>query len=214
MRKLFFENAGLKISAVLLSVLLWFFVTSRGQSEMALEVPLEFTSVPAGLGIAATSVKTVAVTVRGQERVIKSLRPSAVRVVVDLGKAKGGDGVYYINKDDIKLPYAMTATNVSPSSVRVRMDETVTRKVPVKPVVIGLTAVGYAIRSVDVTPREVTVNGLRSDVRRIGEVRTEPLDVSGARENVTQEMGIDAAGGSIKTDPGTVKVSVVIGRRG
>ena len=214
MRKLLFENLGLKISAVLLSVLLWFFVTSRGQSEMALEVPLEFISVPAGLGIATTSVKTVTVTVRGQERVMKSLRPSSVRVLVDLGKSKDGDGVYYISKDDIKLPYAMTATNVAPTSVSVRMDETISKKVPVKPVVTGLAAGGYMIRSVDVKPREVNVQGLRTDIRRIGEVRTEPLDVSGARETVIQEMGLDAAGGSVKANPASVTVSVAIGRRG
>ena len=32
MRKFFFENLGLKIAAVLLSIILWMFATSRGQS--------------------------------------------------------------------------------------------------------------------------------------------------------------------------------------
>ena len=36
MKKLLTENLGLKISAVLISVFLWFFVTSRGQSEISL----------------------------------------------------------------------------------------------------------------------------------------------------------------------------------
>ncbi len=46
MKKFFFENLGLKIAAVLLSVVLWIFVTSRGQSEMSLDVPLEFKNIP------------------------------------------------------------------------------------------------------------------------------------------------------------------------
>ena len=40
MKKHFFENLGFKIVSVLLAVMLWFFVTSRGQSEMSIDVPL------------------------------------------------------------------------------------------------------------------------------------------------------------------------------
>ena len=68
MKKLFTENLGLKISAVLISVFLWFFVTSRGQSEITLDIPLEFKNIPADIGLVNTSVKTVSVTVRGHER--------------------------------------------------------------------------------------------------------------------------------------------------
>jgi len=214
MKKGVFHNAGLKISAVLLSVLLWFFVTLRGQSEISLDVPLEFASVPAGLGIEASSVKNVTVTIRGQERVIKSVKPMDIRVSVDLGKAKRGDGTYNINKDDIRLPYAMTVTNVSPSSVRVRLEETVSRAVMVKPVIIGSPEKGFEIRSVDVEPRSVRAQGLRTDVRRLGDIRTEPLDIGGFRETVSQELGLDMAGVGIKADPASVKVTVVIGRKG
>ena len=49
MKKLFLENIGLKIASVLLSIFLWVFVTSRGLSEMSLDIPLEFKNVPAGL---------------------------------------------------------------------------------------------------------------------------------------------------------------------
>src|SRR3990172_1352110 len=102
MKKLFTENLGLKISAVLISVFLWFFVTSRGQSEISFEVPLEFKNIPADIGIVNTSVKTVSVTVRGHERPMKNLKASDVRVYVDLSKAKKGEEVFYVNKENIK----------------------------------------------------------------------------------------------------------------
>jgi YbbR domain-containing protein len=34
MKRIFFDNLGLKIASVLLAIVLWIFVTSRGQSEM------------------------------------------------------------------------------------------------------------------------------------------------------------------------------------
>ncbi len=46
MRKFFLENLGLKTAAVLLSMVLWIFVTSRGQSEISIDVPLEFKNIP------------------------------------------------------------------------------------------------------------------------------------------------------------------------
>ena len=137
MKKLFTENLGLKISAVLISVFLWFFVTSRGQSEISLDVPLEFKNIPADIGIVNTSIKTVSVTVRGFERPMKNLKASDVRVYVDLSKAKKGEDVFYVNKDDIKLPYALSAMNVTPSTVKVKLDATASRTVLVKPVLTG-----------------------------------------------------------------------------
>ncbi len=212
MKNFFLKNSGLKISAVLISVLLWFFVTSRGQSEMSLEVPLEFKSVPAGLGIATSSIKGVTVTVRGQERIMKSIKPSDVRVFVDLSKAKKGEATVFINKDDIRLPYAMTVTNIAPSAVRVRIDETITKSVRVSPAVTGSPEKGFFVRSVDIVPREVVAQGLKSEVRKITALRTEGFDITGTTETTSQELAIDAAGANIKTEPASVRVTVVIGR--
>ncbi len=100
MKKLVTENLGLKISAVLISVFLWFFVTSRGQSEITLEAPLEFKNMPADIGIVNTSIKTVSVTVRGHEKPMKNLKAADVRAYVDLGKAKKGVEVFHVRKDD------------------------------------------------------------------------------------------------------------------
>ncbi|MDA8079936.1 MAG: CdaR family protein [Nitrospiraceae bacterium] len=212
MKKLFLENTGLKISAVLISALLWFFVTSRGQSEMSLEAPIEFKSVPAGLGIAASSIKGVTVTVRGQERIMKSLKPSDVRVFVDLAKSKKGEATVFINKDDIRLPYAMTVTNIVPSAVRVRIEELITKSIRVSPVVTGSPEKGYFVRAVEIVPREVAAQGLKSEVRKTSELRTEVLDITGAKETMSQELAVDTAGANIKTEPAGVRVTVEIGR--
>src|SRR5512135_124601 len=131
------ENLALKVSAVLIAVLLWLFVTWKGQSEMTVDVPIEFKDVPVGVGIVSTSAKSVNVTVKGQDRIMKSLRPSDLRVLVDMGKARKGEEVFHINKDDVKLPYAMTVTSIDPSTIRVKLEETITKVVPVKPSITG-----------------------------------------------------------------------------
>lgn len=213
MRKLIFENLGLKISAVLLSLLLWFFVTSRGQSEMSIEVNPEFKNIPVGLGIVNNSARTVVVTVRGQERLMKNVKPSDVRVFVDLGKAKKGEGTYYINSNDIKLPYAMTVTNVAPVSMRIRMDETISKRVAVVPIIAGVPEEGYYVKSVTAEPLNLVIQGLKTEVRKVRELRTEVLDVTGLKETTTQELNIDTSGINVKPEVNSVQVTVAIAGR-
>lgn len=209
MRKLLFENLGLKISAVLLSLILWFFVTSRGQSEMSIEIPVEFKNVPSELGIVSANVKTVNVTVKGQERLMKNIKTSDIRVFVDLERAKKGEGTYYINKDDIKLPYAVSLMNITPSSLKIRLDETVTKNVTVKPSVTGVPEKGFYVNSVAVEPRNVIIYGLKSEIRKVNELRTETLDITGMKETATHEVKIDTTA-NVKMDIDMVKIKVVI----
>lgn len=213
MKKLLLENLSLKISAVLLSVLLWFFVTSRGQSEISLEIPLEFKDIPSGLVIVNTSPKTVSATVRGQERIMKNLKPSDVRVFVPLDRAKKGEEIYSISKDEVKLPYAMTVTNVSPSSVRIRLDETVSKAVNVKPLLSGDPAEGYYVRAVSADPKNVRIKGLKSDISRIGELKTEVVDISGLNESMEQDIELNTAGFNITADVNAVRLKIVVDRR-
>jgi YbbR domain-containing protein len=210
MKRLITENAGLKISAVLISFLLWFFITSKGQSEMTVNIPLEFKNIPANMGILETSTKNVNVTIRGHERPIINLKPSDVRVFVDLSKAKKGEDVYFVNKDDIKLPYALSVRNISPSTVRMRLEETISKTVSVRPVLVGQPRTGFVLSSVTVEPKNVTVRGLRSEVAKIRSVKTEPLDISDAVKPLSQEVDIDVSGANITPDTDSVRLTVRI----
>jgi YbbR domain-containing protein len=129
MKKFLLENTGLKIVSVLLAIVLWIFVTSRGQSEMAIDVPLEFKDIPAGLEMVTSSEKTISLNIKGQERLIRNVKSSDIRVYVDLSKAKKGEGIYYISREDIKLPRSITITSINPLSVKVVTEETVTKTV-------------------------------------------------------------------------------------
>ena len=210
MKKLFTENLGLKISAILISVFLWFFVTSRGQSEITLDVPPEFKNIPADTGIVSTSVKTVSVTVRGQERPMKNLKAPDVRVYVDLEKAKKGEGIFYINTADIKLPYALSVVSVTPLSVKIKLEETVAKTVPVTPILAGEPRDGFAVRAIKVEPKSVVIKGLKSEVRKLRVVKTEPLDITDANKTMTQELNIDTGGVNVTPVVDTVKVTINI----
>jgi YbbR domain-containing protein len=216
MKKMLLDNLGLKITAVFLSILLWIFVTSRGQSEMSLDVPLEFRGIPQGLEIVSQSVKVISLNMRGQERLLKNVKPSDIIVSLDLSKAKPGDSTYYIHREDIQLPNAITVTNINPSNVKVVTEETVRKAVRVIPMVTGEPERGFSVKSVSVVPASIEIEGSRREVSRMNTVRTEPLDVTGMNETFAQDLKLDLTGRMVRTKTTAVSVQVMIesgGRR-
>jgi YbbR domain-containing protein len=195
-KNLIFNNLSLKVSAILLSVLLWFFVASRGQSEIALEAPLEFRGIPEELGIISSNVKTVMLTVRGQERFMKTLNASNIRVFIDLSKAREGEGIYHVNKEDVRLPFAISVTNVEPASIKVKLEERVSRSVPVRVSIIGTPEKGAAV-SASVEPETVVIRGLKSEIKQIRYLVTEDFDITDIKGTVTKSLELDTSGMNI-----------------
>jgi YbbR domain-containing protein len=206
------KNLGLKITAVLLSILLWVFATSRGLSEIVLDVPLEFRNIPPRLELMYYDVKAVSLNIKGQERLIRTIRPTDIRVWIDLTKAKKGEGIYAINKNNISLPLTVTVKNITPSSVKVSLEESVSRTVKIRPIVVGIPEKGYYIKSISVVPQTVDLEGASSEIKKVDKVKTEPLDVTGRSETLTKDLKLDVSGMNIRTKVDEVKVKVVIAK--
>ncbi|NWF75651.1 MAG: YbbR-like domain-containing protein [Nitrospirae bacterium] len=205
---IFSKNFGLKIAAIFLSIVLWFYVTSRGQSEMYLDVPVEFKNIPPGLEMVNNTVKMISLNVKGQERFIRNLKPSDIRISIDLSKTKKGDNVYYITRDDIKTPHGITVSNINPSSLKITTEETLSKTVKVSPVIIGELEKDYSVRSVTIEPPTVVVEGSKSEVRKINKLKTEPLDITGITESFSQDLKLDLKGKNIRAKPDVIKIRV------
>src|SRR5208337_670115 len=114
MKKILFSNPGIKILSVVLAISMWIFVTYRGQSEMAVDAPIAFKNVPKGLELLRESAKTATLNLRGHERLLKSLRPMDISVVIDLSNAKRGETTYYLDKNAVIVPGTVDILRVEP----------------------------------------------------------------------------------------------------
>jgi hypothetical protein len=56
----------------------------------------------------------------------------------------------------------------------------------------------------------VVIEGIRSEVERVNKIKTEPLDVTGSNETLTQNLKLDLKGTSMRTKTNDVEVKVVI----
>lgn len=112
-------NLTLKIAAIFLAVIMWFYVISRGQSEITLVEPVEFTSVPEALQVQSTP--SVALRIKGHERHLKNLNPEDLHVFADMSGARAGWNVVELKKDSIRLSVPLKLIRITPSTVKVKV---------------------------------------------------------------------------------------------
>ncbi|HEB75677.1 MAG TPA: hypothetical protein ENJ04_04945 [Nitrospirae bacterium] len=210
MRQLLFRNLGLKILALCLAVVLWFLISGRGVSEITLEVPIEYVNIPPGYEIVKKDRDTVRVSLFGSEVVLRSIKPEDLRVYVDLKDAQPAEGSYRIKKRNIKVPPALTISNVTPPSVNVVIEKTVRKEVPVRPDITGEPAAGRHISEVTIKPDRVVVEGPESVLRRLTYVRTEPIDVTGLDSDSVMKVNVVSDVTAARLMTGKVDVHIKI----
>lgn len=211
-RKALTQNIPLKIAALVIAVILWLFVTSKGQTEMSFDIPVEFVNIPKGLDIVRYDVKSVNIVVRGYERFVKNIKQGDLRLNIDISKAKRGENQILIRQRDIQTPSNVSVIRIDPSSVKVVLEEKTSKKVVVRPIIIGRPERGYYISRVQTFPEEITIVGTRSELRRISRINTEPIDITGLKEDFIEEVSLDIAGKKIEPEREKVKIIIRIVR--
>ncbi len=208
------RNAGLKLLSLAFAVLLWTYVNAKGRLEVTLQVPLELRNVPANLVLLGDPVDEVSVRLRGAESRLRAL-PQHLRATLDLSGATPGELSLVIGPQHINVPPNVEVLRVTPRKVTIRLDELVRRPVPVQPAVVGQPPPGFEVARSSVNPDRVVVEGARSVVERIRELRTTPpVDVSAATHTFTESRQLDLQGHELRVvDHPAVAVTVTIRRR-
>ncbi|MCX8026487.1 MAG: CdaR family protein [Thermodesulfovibrionales bacterium] len=205
------EDFGFKALAFILAVMLWFFVTYKGQSEMVIDAPIEFKNTPKGYILMKQSINKVDIHISGHERLLKAMRPIHARVVVDLSNAKKGENEIYFSRDDIVIPRTVKVLRMDPTFMRFTLDEISVKTVPVRVPVIGIPEKGYKVRAIEVIPSSIEIEGAKSEINGITLIKTETVDITGLDRDLQQTVKIHTGGKNIKTKTNelVVKISIV-----
>ena len=176
--KLITRNLWLKVTSLVLAVMLWFFVVSKGRSVVVMDVPIGFKDIPANLEV-VDSPKTIGVTIEGQERLLKKLRQEDIRAIIDLSNVKKGKTFLSVAPDNITVPRTLTVNEISPQTINLMIEEKVTKHVQVKPIIIGSPLQGFLIKGIEVEPKMIEIKGPESAIEKVYFIKTEPIDITG-----------------------------------
>lgn len=191
-----FRHLPLKMLALALATLLWFSVSRDQDVERSLRVPLEYQYIPDELEIVGDPPGTVDVRVRGSSSTLGRLQAGDVVAVLDLRAARPGSRLFHLVPDQVRVPFGVTVSQVSPPTVSLTFERTGTKVVPVVPAIEGEPAPGYVAGEVRCEPGTVEVRGPESRLRHLAAATTEPVSIDNATATVRDVVTvgvIDAA---------------------
>jgi len=185
LRKLFTENAGLKLLSLALAVALWAAVGSDPVTEATFRVPLEFTNVPANLEV-LTEQPSVQLWARGPSHAVRRAEPGDFVVRVNVAPASGpGERTFSLDPASVTAPTPLQVVGLIPSEVRVSLERTASKEVPIDPQFSGEPAPGYRMREFHLKPSLARITGPSSHVSPITAATTDPIDLTQLSANKT-----------------------------
>jgi YbbR domain-containing protein len=202
-----FRHFWLKVLSVLVAVLLWMVVSGEEIVERGLRVPLELQQVSANIELLGDVPTTVDVRVRGASGTLSRVGTGDVVAVLDLRTARTGRRLFPLGPDQVRVPFGVEVVQVTPSAVAMVFELSATRQVPVVPAVDGRPAPGFVVGPLAADPQSVEVIGPESAVKRVTEVLTEPVSVSGASAAVKDTVSLGLLDPSLRLK--TVRSAVV-----
>jgi YbbR domain-containing protein len=213
MKKWLTQNRGIKVLCFFLALILWFYVRGEETSEIVFSnVPLNLINIPPELVPAEDTLNTISVGLRGQRRIISGLNRERLKLKaeLDLESGKRGKNFHNLTAEKISLPSEdVKITSIRPAKIVINLEPVTTKRVSIKPKVTGAPGEGYKIKGIDWIPRVVRIKGPQSALRKLKEVRTLPLDISGISENLTKEVLLKPIGRYIEpVRPRPIKITV------
>jgi YbbR domain-containing protein len=186
-------NIGLKIVSLVLAALLWLLVAGEQTVERVLRIPLEFTNLPSQLELVGQPPAVVDVRVRGSSGTLSRITAGELAAVLDVRTARRGDRLFHLAAEDVRAPFGVDVVQVTPASLSLTFEESLSKSVGVKARIEGEPASGYAVAGVTVDPPTVAIVGPAGALNGLSEAITEPISVAGASGPVTETVTIGVA---------------------
>lgn len=186
-----FRNFGLKLLSVSIGVLLWISVSGEEIVERGLRAPLELQQFPAGLEIQGEAPSTVDVRVRGTSGALSRVGAGDLVAVLDLHAVRAGNRLFAMTPEQVRSPVGVEVVQVTPSTIALAFENSLTRDVPVAPSVEGTPEPGYVmVGKPVVSPERVEIIGPETAVKRAVEAVTETISVAGLHESIREDVAI------------------------
>lgn len=113
------HNLREKIFALLMTVALWFVFVHEGRlTYRAFKVPVEYTNIDKGLSVKEVRPQAVEVTLSGPRRHFYFIRPSRVRLIVNMGDMKEGYQSKQIQRSSVSYPEKLRLESIAPNHIR------------------------------------------------------------------------------------------------
>lgn len=179
LKKLLFNNWGLKTGALLLAILVWALISGRERtySEKTLKIPVEVFNVSDNVEVVNLRPEEVTVALKGASKFVAAVSAENNPIKIDLKNIKESSKLNYFAEDYLELPKGVLLVSIHPKMIEVYVEEFAMREVPVKIRFRGRLPLNLKLKSAKVVPDRVTIMGYKSQINDIDVVLTEEVDL-------------------------------------
>ena len=211
----FSNQLGLKLTAVFMSLVLWFVVNAKDPGSAV--IPVRFTPVLDSSLVLREQLPQVQARVAGAPGELFKLNSALPTVRREIPADAPDTLVIELRPEDVILPAGVDAVvlDILPRSITLRFESAWSRRVPVRSAIdIATTNGGAAGVAALIDPMNVEVNGPRAIIARIPFVRTIKTTIS-YPDSLPHLVDLDTAalGPGVRVRPAQVRVSFTHGAR-
>jgi len=206
------RNLPVKLLALAIALVVWWVFSAQRReriSERSYRIALSVVNVPDHTMIASPMPSAVDVRVRGPFTALRQLDPDKLEAVVDLSDAPKGEKLYRLQPEDVNVPPEVEVVSISPAELRVLLDATAEKTLPVLANVTGKPAAGWEVADIGSEPRTATVYGPASALARMTSVTTDPISIEQRTGNLSVAATVLADAPGVRVRQGQI-VTVVV----
>jgi YbbR domain-containing protein len=192
LKKLIFNNVGLKCGALVLAILAWAIISGRERtfSEKTLKIPVEVFNVSDNVEVVNLRPEEVTVALKGASKFVAAVSPEANPIKIDLKNIKESSKLNYFAEDYLELPKGVLLVSIHPKMIEVFVEEFAMREVPVKIRFRGRLPLNLKLTSAKVVPDRVTIMGYKSQINGIDVVLTDEVDLDQVSTSQSRRLAL------------------------
>ena len=188
LRQLFLNNLGLKVISLVLAFLMWSQIPKPETVTTTCSVGVELINQPVELQITNNYAQKVDVEIRSEGGAIEE---QTLTALVDLTKASPGSHVFHLTAQNIKnIPRRARILSIQPSTIRLELERIAAKIVRIEAETTGEPKDNYEVTNKKVSPPGVMVTGPESRLQDLSMARTEPIDIEGRSESLSQSVSV------------------------
>ena len=180
MKRFFTENAGWKLLALGLSLVLWVILGHDQEIAASVSAQVRYKNLADGLDISSGVPETVTLELRGPAQRLQHDNLGTVSVILDFSHVREpGERTFDITAATTNLPLGVTFSRAIPAQIRLEFERLVTREIPIAAQYTGAPPPGYRLERAEFQPPKLRVSGPESRVTLVTGVETDPIDLTG-----------------------------------
>jgi YbbR domain-containing protein len=214
LKRLFFNNFGLKLTALLFAIFVWIQITGKERSyiEKTVEVNAEYINVSKNIDVRSVRPEKALVKIKGTSSEVNSISSEDFKLRVDLKGIRGSTKLNFFTEDYLTFPEGANIVSIQPKMIEIIVEELMTKEVQVKVRYVNMFKPGIKLISRSIKPEKVKIVGYKSQIQMINMVYSiESIDLSQITESKTIKLPLKKSEEILKFEnTDQVEVSIVV----